>query len=80
MLNIEDQKYYEALFETFSTPGWKHIMEKWEKAFKAKNSVLSIPEGGFEQRKGEHLMLDVMLRFEEDHRRAYEELSDDAYL
>jgi hypothetical protein len=72
----EDNKYYDELFETFSTPGWKHIVEKWEGMLKAKDSIMSIPEGGLEGRKGELRILDYMLKFENLHRDTYDSLVD----
>lgn len=73
-MTLEDQKYYEALFATFATPGWALIVEKWEEVEANKNSAKTIVDGGLEYRKGELSMINWMLRFEEDHRTAYEEL------
>ena len=70
----EDQKYYDELFDTFATPGWKHITEKWKEVLKAKDSILSVPEGGLEERKGELTMLKWMMNFEGDHKDVYDDL------
>lgn len=75
-MNLEDQKYYEALFNTFSTPGWKLITEKWKEVEATKDSIKTVIDGNYEERKGELTMLNWMLRFEDDHRNAYEELND----
>jgi len=67
-----DEKYYDELFNTFTTTGWKSVMEKLEEILEAKDSIRSIPEGGLEERKGELKMLTYLMTFEEEHRKAYE--------
>lgn len=79
-MSPEDQKYYEELFNTFSTPGWKLITAKWEEVEKTKDSIRTIIDGNYEQRKGELTMLNWMLNFEEDHRKVYDSLIDNADL
>jgi len=69
--------YYETLIDTFSTPGWKLIMEKVEEV---KNPISDISnckdEKDFWMKKGRVAELSYWLSFEKLHKEAYKELLD----
>lgn len=70
-------EYYEKLIDTFSTPGWKLIMEKAEEI---RNPLADISnckdETDFFTKKGRVAELDYWLSFERLHKDAYKELID----
>lgn len=73
----EDNKYYEELFETFSTKGWEHITSKLNDILVAKDSIRSVPEGGLEFRQGELSMLAYLIDFEDAHKDMYDTISEE---
>lgn len=70
-------KYYETLIDTFSTPGWKLVMEKVEEVRKPLGDIANCKdEKEFLMKKGRVAELDYWLSFERLHKDAYKELID----
>jgi hypothetical protein len=71
-------KYYEDLIDTFSTDGWKLIMEK-VKEIRASVSDISYckDQDEFLFKKGRVAELDYWLSFERLHRDAYKEIENE---
>jgi hypothetical protein len=70
-------KYYETLIDTFSTPGWKLIMEKVEEVKSPLSDISNCKdEKEFLFKKGRVAELNYWLSFEKLHKEAYKELID----
>jgi len=69
--------YFETLIDTFSTPGWKLIMEKVEEIREPLGDIANCKdEVEFYTKKGRVAELDYWLSFERLHKDAYKELMD----
>lgn len=76
-MDKELEEYYEKLMDTFSTPGWKAIMEKVEDIKDSLNDLSTTANTeDFWLKKGRVAELNYWLQFEKLHRDAYQELLD----
>lgn len=76
-MDKETELYYEELMDTFSTPGWKHIMEKVESIKDSLNDLATtVSTEDFWLKKGRVAELNYWLQFEKVHRQFYQELLD----
>jgi len=74
----EDIKYYDELFDTFGTPGWKHIVEKWEEVKASKDTVRGITNPQeLGQLQGWIQALDWMRDFEQSHKSEYDQAGEE---
>lgn len=74
----EDIQYYDELFDTFATPGWKHIIEKWQDVKAAKDTIKGITTNReLGQAQGAIQILDWMLEFEQMHKDEYDRAGDE---
>ena len=76
-MDQELQQYYEDLFDLFLHPGWKHLMDDFGDDQKRIENLRHVTDANslyFNQ--GKLITLDRLLQFEENAKKAYEELTN----
>lgn len=81
----ELQKYYEDLFDLFLHPGWKHLIEDFTADQKRIENIRHVTDtNSLYYNQGKLMILDRFIQFEENAKKAYDELTnpeaDDAYI
>lgn len=72
------ETYYQELFDTFDTPGWKHVMEMAQEILEDRDNVIRVSnERDLYIKQGEIKNLIWLLNLEEDHKKAYDDLRND---
>jgi len=71
----EDKKYYEDLFDMYSTDGWKHLMEDLKVHAKYYNSVRNVSDNTpLEFQKGRLDEIDFLLNHEKVMKESYDSI------
>lgn len=71
----ELQKYYEDLFDLFLHPGWKHLIEDFTADQERIENIRNVTDSnGLYFNQGKLLILDRFIQFEENAKKAYDEL------
>lgn len=75
-LSPEDQKYYEELFDLFSTPGWKHFIEMTQLHKTQLEDMLSVQSiDDLRNRQGQLAYINTILNLKSNVEFTYEELT-----
>lgn len=73
----ETQKYYEELFNTFNTPGWELILQKFtDLKVQYESSGWGLPTEELAVNKGRMDILLWLVNFQKSHEEAYEQISE----